>query len=126
MAKTAEEKALAKAEKAAKKAEKEAASGKAPKVGGEAKAAFVKINFEDIDSSAMVNEIKAKRAFDAVFGKAKPQTAETVLAGKLRGQFEEEELVLEVYKGLGGLVDESKAKVNRANEKKAAKARASR
>lgn len=77
--------------------------------------------FEDIDSSLMVNEVKAKRAFKAVFGGAKPQTAEVVAALELKAKnpdLKGEELVMEVYKALGGLVNKEKAATNRANEKK--------
>lgn len=75
--------------------------------------------FEDIDSSAMVNIVKAQRAFKAVFGGAKGGTAEIVLAQRLAGQFpNKEELVIEVYKGLKGLLNPSKAKKNRENEAK--------
>lgn len=75
--------------------------------------------FEDIDSSAMVNIVKAHRAFKAVFGGAKGGTAEIVLAQRLAGQFpNKEELVIEVYKGLKGLLNPSKAMKNRENEAK--------
>lgn len=82
--------------------------------------------YKDIDSSAFVNEVKGKRAFAVVFGGAKAGSAEAALVGKLRGEFAGEELVTEVYKGLGGLLDGSKAKVNRANEAKEKKNKASR
>lgn len=76
-------------------------------------------SFEDIDSSAMVNIIKAQRAFKAVFGGAKAGSAENVLNVKLAGQFpDKEELVLEIYKGLRGLLNVAKAKKNRENEEK--------
>lgn len=76
--------------------------------------------FEEIDSSAMVNDVKANRAFKAVFGGAKAQSAEVALATQLRSpDLKGEELVVEVYKGLGGLLNVSKAKKNRENEKKA-------
>ena len=81
--------------------------------------------FEDIDSSRMVNEVKAVRAFKGVFGGAKAGSAELVLATKLRGEFEGEELVAEVYKSLGGLLDLAKAKKNRENEKKDKRKKAS-
>lgn len=75
--------------------------------------------FEDIDSSAMVNIVKANRAFKGVYGGAKSGSAEIVLANKLRVEgYEGEELVVEVYKGLLGLLDVKKAKINRENEKK--------
>lgn len=84
------------------------------------------IKFEDMDSSAMVNIVKAQRAFKAVYGGAKGGSAEITLAGKLRGEYEGEELVMEVYKGLGGLMSVAKAKINRANEEKDKKKKASR
>lgn len=81
--------------------------------------------FEDINSSAMVNEVKGKRAFSAVFGGAKAGSAELILAQRLAKDFpDKEELVVEVYKGLLGLLDVAKAKVNRVNEKKAVERRA--
>ncbi len=110
MAKTTEQKEAEKLEKEKAKAEKEAA-----------KTSKKIIKFEDIDSSAMVNGVKARRAFKAVFGGAKPQTNEITLASQLRTEnpdLKGEELVMEVYKGLGGLVDVNKAKKNRENEKK--------
>lgn len=79
------------------------------------------LKFEDIDCSDMVNLEKAKRAFKGVYGGAKGDTAEICLANKLRGEFEGEELVREVYKGLGGLIDKPKAKINRVNKEKAKK-----
>ena len=82
--------------------------------------------FEDIDSSEMVNGVKAMRAYKAVYGGAKGGSAEVLLAGQLRGKFEGEELVIEVYKGLGGLMNKAKAKVNRENEAKDKKKKASR
>ena len=82
--------------------------------------------FEDVDSSAMVNGVKALRAFKAVYGGAKGGSAEIVLAGKLRGEYEGQELVEEVYKGLGGLMNVSKAKLNRENENKDKAKKASR
>ena len=82
--------------------------------------------FENVDLSAMVNGVKANRAFKAVYGGAKGGSAEIVLAGKLRGEYEGQELVEEVYKGLGGLMNVSKAKINRENEKKDKAKKASR
>lgn len=82
--------------------------------------------FSDIDSSAMVNGVKTLRAFKAVYGGAKGGSAEIVLVGKLRGEYEGEELVIEVYKGLGGLMNVKKAKINRINEEKDKKKKASR
>ncbi len=77
------------------------------------------VRFEDIDSSAMVNEVKAVRAFKGVFGGAKPNSAEVIAAAKLRAEgLEGEELVVAVYEKLGGLLDKARAKKNRENEKK--------
>ena len=76
-------------------------------------------SYEDIDSSAFVNEVKGIRAFKAVFGGAKGGSAEVTLVQKLAGDFPDKEaLVTEVYKGIGGLLNVAKAKVNRANEAK--------
>jgi len=113
---------LAKAEAKAKvKAEKEAV-----KLAGTPEAKKIP-KFEDIDSSSMVNGVKALRAYKAVFGGAKAQSAEITLASKLRGEgLKGEELILEVYKGLGGLVDKARAKINRKNEEKARIEKASR
>ena len=75
--------------------------------------------FEDIDSSAMVNEVKAIRAFKGVYGGAKANSAEVIAAVKFRAEgLEGEELVVAVYEKLGGLLDKAKAKKNRENEKK--------
>ncbi len=82
--------------------------------------------FEDIDTSACVNGVKALRAYKAVYGGAKGGSAEITLAGKLRGEYEGQELVIEVYKGLGGLLNVAKAKINRANEVKDKNKKASR
>lgn len=85
--------------------------------------------FEDIDSSVFVNDVKARRAFKAVFGGAKAQSAEITLVSELRTvnpDLKGEDLILEVYKGLDGLVSVEKAKLNRDNEKKALKQRAAR
>lgn len=80
------------------------------------------VNFEDIDSSMFVNDVKALRAFKAVYGGAKPNSNELVLVQRLRSdKLKGEELVKEVYVGLGGLVSVEKAKKNRANEAKAKK-----
>lgn len=84
--------------------------------------------FEDMDSSTLVNEVKANRAFKAVFGGAKGGSAEVTLVGKLRAEnpdLKGEELVIEVYKGLLGLVDKARASKNRENENKAKIAKAS-
>ena len=87
------------------------------------------IKFEDIDSSSLVNGVKAVRAFKAVFGGAKGGSAEITLVNRLRAEnpeLEGEELVIEIYKGLGGLVDLARAKKNRENEVKEKKAKANR
>ena len=81
---------------------------------------------EDIDISSMVNGVKAIRAFKAVYGGAKGGSAEVSLAGQLRGEYEGQELVEEVYKGLGGLMNVSKAKINIENENKNKAKKASR
>lgn len=82
--------------------------------------------FADVDSSAFVNIVKAERAYKAVFGGAKSASAEVVAAQKLAGEYsDKEELVVEVYKALGGLLNAEKAKVNRANEAKDRKKKAS-
>jgi len=86
------------------------------------------IKFEDLDLSACVNIEKAKRAFKGVFGGAKTGSAELDLANRLRmlnPKLTKEELVIEVYKGLLGLLDPAKAKINRENEKKEASRKAS-
>lgn len=76
------------------------------------------IDFNEV-SADMVNGVKARRAYDAVYGKGKGGTAEVVLVQRLAGDFPDKgELVREVYKALGGLVNVQKAKVNRGNEKK--------
>lgn len=117
MAETSEEKEATRLAKAEAKVEKEALKNSEKKI----------VKFEDIDSSAMVNEVKAVRAFKAVFGGAKGGSAEITLVQKLAGEFpNKEELVTEVYKGLGGLLNVAKAKVNRINETKTKKAKASR
>lgn len=87
------------------------------------------VRFEDIDTSLMVNVEKAKRAFKGVFGGAKGGSNEITLAGQLRAENPKlvgAKLVLEVYKGLGGLVDAKKAAVNRKSEAKTKAAKASR
>ena len=77
------------------------------------------VNFVKV-SADMVNGVKAKRAYDAVMGKGKGGTAEVILVQRLSADFPDKgELVREVYKSLGGLLNEAKAKVNRANEQKA-------
>ena len=70
----------------------------------------------------MVNAEKAERAKRAVFGGAKSGSNELVLVSQIRAnnpKISNDELVLEVYQGLGGLVDVKKATVNRQNEAKA-------
>jgi hypothetical protein len=75
--------------------------------------------YEDMDTSLMVNEVKSHRAFKAVFGGAKSGSAELVIASKLRAEgFSGDELFVETYKALGGLMNKEKATVNRENEKK--------
>ena len=86
------------------------------------------VKFEDLDLSACVNLVKARRAFNGVFGGAKGSSAELDLANKLRGlnpKLTKEELVIEVYKGLLGLLDPVRAAKNRVNEKKDAVRKAS-
>lgn len=83
------------------------------------------VNFAEV-SADMVNGVKAKRAFDAVMGKGKGGTAEVILVQRLSADFPDKgELVREVYKALGGLLNVQKAKVNRANEEKDRKRKAS-
>ena len=74
----------------------------------------------------MVDLAKIERAKKAVYGGAKGDTAEVKLANQLRGKYEGDVLVVEVYRGLGGLIDLTRAKKNRENEKKAAQKRAAR
>jgi len=109
MVKTAEEKEakrLAKEAKDLAKAEAKAAKLAKP------------VSFADV-SKDMVNIVKAERAYRAVFGGAKGGSNELVLVQKLSGDFRDKaELCVEVYKGLGGLLNAQKAQVNRANEKK--------
>jgi len=79
------------------------------------------VRFEDLDLSACVNIEKAKRAFSGVYGGSKAGSVELTLANQLRitnPSIKKEELIIEVYKGLLGLLDPAKAKVNRQNEKK--------
>ena len=75
---------------------------------------------------ALVNSAKAERAQRAAAGKAKPDSAEAKLVGRLRGEFSGDALIVEVYKGLGGLVDYARANENRKAEAKAARSKASR
>lgn len=85
--------------------------------------------FEDVDTSALANEAKAKRAFKAVMGGAKGGSAEVALMFKCKAENPDisvDELVTEIYKGLGGLVDAGKAKLNREQDKKERAKRASR
>ncbi len=75
-------------------------------------------------SASLVNKTKAERAVTAANGRPKPQTNEAALAMKFKADgLKGEDLVLAIYKGLGGLVDAKRATQNRENEKKAAKAR---
>ena len=76
------------------------------------------VSFAEV-SADMVNGVKAQRAYNAVHGKGKGGSAEVVLVQKLAGDFPDKgELVREVYKGLGGLLNVQKAKKNRENEAK--------
>lgn len=75
---------------------------------------------------ALVDAAKVERAKKAVYGGAKPDTAEIKLVQKLRGEYQGDALVVEVYKGIGGLVDLARAKKNREAEAKRARERASR
>ena len=84
----------------------------------EAKAKAKPVSFAEV-SADMVNGVKAQRAYNAVHGKGKGGSAEVVLVQKLAGDFPDKgELVREVYKGLGGLLNVQKAKKNRENEAK--------
>lgn len=74
-------------------------------------------------SASLVNKTKAERAVTAANGRPKPQTNEAALAMKFKAELKGEDLVLAIYKGLGGLVDAKRASTNRGNEAKAAKAR---
>jgi len=85
------------------------------------------LSMDDFDYSEMVSMQKIERTYKAMVGEAKPMSAEITLlkkgkAEKLDGQ----KLFEYIYKGLGGLIDPAKAKMNRENEKKKAAARASR
>lgn len=78
-------------------------------------------------SNILVNAIKAKRAIEAVNGKVKPLSAEaSLLVSGRAAELEGDELVIHVYRGLGGLVDEQRATQNRKNERKMAAAKAAR
>lgn len=85
------------------------------------------LKFEDFDSSKMVNASKSLRAFNCMIGKGKPQSSEIFLynRGLVEG-YKDQELFEYIYKGLGGMMDAKKAKINRENEAKAKKRRASR
>jgi len=85
------------------------------------------LSMDDFDYSEMVNMQKIERTYKAMVGEAKPMSAEIKLLkeGKVEGK-DGQELFEHIYKGLGGLIDASKAKINRENEKKKAAARASR
>ncbi len=85
--------------------------------------------FEDFDIEGFVNIDKARRAYNAVYGGAKGGSAELVLAHKIKAQAPElsqVELVKEVYLAMYGLFDKKKAEINRTNEKKEARKKASR
>ena len=80
-----------------------------------------------VNLDTAVNSVKLERAKKAVYGGAKPDTAEIRLVQTLKGQgLKDDKLVMEVYKGLGGLVDLAKAKKNRENEAKEKAKKASR
>jgi hypothetical protein len=85
------------------------------------------IRFEDLELAPCANEIKAHRAFSAVYGKAKADSAEQRLASELRIErpdLKGEDLVIEIYKGLGGLLNVQQAKINREVDKRNRAARA--
>ena len=68
-----------------------------------------------------MNATKAKRAVDAVHGKSKVLSVERDLVAKFRTEkpkITNEELYLEVYKGMYGLIDVVRAAKNRENEAK--------
>lgn len=75
---------------------------------------------------SLVNSSKLERAKKAVDGGAKPGSAELTLKVLLSKDFQGDELVVEIYKGLGGLVNAAKAAKNRENEKKDAARKRSR
>lgn len=77
-------------------------------------------------SFVCVDAAKLLRAKKAVAGTAKPDSSELKLAQRLRGQYKDDALIVEIYRGLGGLVDSARATKNRENEKTNAKKRASR
>ena len=82
---------------------------------------------KEFDSLRMVDLVKSQRAADAIKGISKQGRVENDLCAKGRAEgLKEQELYQFIYVGLGGLLNPEKAKINRANEKKAAKARASR
>ena len=56
--------------------------------------AFDQIHYDNLQKEA--------RARNAITGKAEPDSNEAKLAGRLANEFSGEELVLEIYKGLGG------------------------
>ena len=80
-------------------------------------------SLSDLDTSLMVNSAKTLRAFNALMGKTKPDTSETALAARFRGEKKGQELFEAIYVGLGGLMNVARASKNRDNEKKAAKKR---
>lgn len=74
---------------------------------------------EAINKGGFVNSVKAERAVRAAFNKAKPDTNEVVLAARIRGKdssISKDKLIIEIYLGLGGLINLAKAKKNRENE----------
>lgn len=84
---------------------------------------------EDVSLGILVSSEKTERATKAVLGKGKPGSVEVTLAARLRGanpKMSQNELIIEVYKGMGGLVDLARAQKNRVNEVKDKKRRESR
>lgn len=88
----------------------------------------VLLKLEDFDYLSLVDFGKIERAYRAVVGRVAPDSVEAALVAKAHaeGVKEDQELFEYVYRGLGGLVDPAKAKINRENEKKAARLRRSR
>ena len=112
-----------------KKVKKKVAEPVAPKEAEAAKpvAKLAPARFEDSDFSRMANIVKARRAFNACAGRAKPQSNEGASFAKRKGEgLKGQELYEAVYADMGGLLSAEKAKANRANEKKAAKERSGR
>lgn len=85
------------------------------------------IVLDNPDFDDFVNSDKAKRSVDAANGISKPQTSETVLAARFKAEgLEGTKLVRAIYVGLAGLIDRSRAVVNRKNQRKAAAAKLNR